>query len=82
MRYITTGEQFHAPEIQMNPRTIAAFFVLLITGGRVQTPTAQQIASERAKAWREHAAKIQKELNAERLNGFGFRAIDGRRIDF
>ena len=82
MKQITTGERFHAPEIQTNPRTIFAAAVLVLTGGRIQTRTARTIRRERARAWREYAERLQNELNAERLRGWGFRAIDGRRIDF
>lgn len=32
--------------------------------------------------WRKHVAEIQAELDAERLKGYGYRADNGRRIDF
>lgn len=56
--------------------------VLAISGGRIVTRTAARILSERRRAWLDHAAAIQSELDAERARGFGFRYCDGRRVNF
>ena len=66
-------------------KQFAVFFgaaVLLLSGGRIVTRTAARILSERRRAWLDHAAAIQAELDAERARGFGFRYCDGRRVDF
>lgn len=63
-------------------RNAAAALVFIITGGRIITPAARRRITETRKAWKERAEKIQKELDAERSRGWGFRYCDGRRIDF
>lgn len=56
--------------------------VLALSGGRIVTRTAARVLADRRRAWRDHAAGIQSELDAERARGWGFRYCDGRRIDF
>ena len=56
--------------------------ILKLSAGRIVTRTAARILSERRRAWMDHAAGIQSELDAERARGFGFRYCDGRRVNF
>lgn len=76
------GKRFKAPKIRPTAGTIAGTILLTITRGAIVTRAARQVIRERRRAWEAYAASIQKELDAERSRDWGFRAIDGRRIDF
>ncbi|MBR1473077.1 MAG: hypothetical protein IJ602_02320 [Paludibacteraceae bacterium] len=76
------GERFQAPETRPTAGAIFGALLLIATRGRITTATGRTIARKRAQAWKEHAAKIQQELDQERANGYGFCYLTGRRIDF
>lgn len=63
-------------------RTAAAVVVFALSGGRICTRTARKYFAARRRSWLDRAAAIQAELDAERARGYGFKYIDGRRIDF
>lgn len=75
-RRITIGARFKAPETSKAAKFGIVLFAL--TGYRAR-------AYERARRayfakWHEHAAALQSELDNQHRSGFGFRAIDGRRV--
>ena len=66
----------------MSGRAIIGGLLLRVSNGRIVTRTARQILAERRIAWQEHCVKMQAALDAERTRGWGFRHIDGRRVDW
>lgn len=66
----------------MNFRVMLSGLVLKLSAGRIVTRTARQILAGRRIAWQEKVAEMQAELDAERARGWGFKYIDGKRIDF
>lgn len=66
----------------MNFRVMLSGLVLKLSAGRIVTRTARQILAERRIAWQEKVAKMQAALDAERTRGWGFKYIDGKRIDW
>lgn len=66
----------------MSGRAIIGGLLLRVSNGRIVTRTARQILAERRIAWQEKCAQMQAELDAERTRGWGFKYIDGRRVDW
>lgn len=68
-------------EIRKNAGVIAGMILRTVTRGRFAT--AALVRYERAcrQEWRDHCFVMQAELDAERMRGWGFRFLDGKRID-
>lgn len=72
------GQQFR-PE-RLNGCQVAA--VLLHKFFGIQTKTYRTAKAVYLESWKKHAERIQTELDAERLKGWGFCYQTGKRIEF
>ena len=72
------GRRFDGPAL--SPAAVVGAVIYSLTG--LMTPAARRYHNARRAAWHDHAAGLQSELNAERARGWGWRYIDGRRVDF
>lgn len=66
----------------MNFRVMLSGLVLKLSAGRVVTRTARRVLEERKAKWEEKCEQMQAKLDAERSRGWGFKYIDGRRVDW
>ena len=73
-----SGRRFNGPAL--SPAAVLGAGVYFLTG--IKTAAVVKYDSTRRAAWHDHAARLQNELDAERARGWGWRAIDGRRVDF
>lgn len=73
-----SGRRFNGPAL--SPAAAVGIVVYFLTG--IVTPAAARYDRARRAAWQDHAARLQNELDAERARGWGWRVIDGRRVDF
>lgn len=77
-----TNEPIKHSSIMEHIKQIWGIILYRITNGRVITATTAEKVREHRKAWKEHCETIQGELDKERQRGWGFRYIDGKRVDF
>ena len=66
----------------MNGRVFLGGILLWMSGGRIVTRTVREAVRRERKAWAEHCREMQAALDEERTRGWGFKYIDGRRVDW
>lgn len=66
----------------MNFRVMLSGLVLKLSAGRIVTRTARRVLRERKAKWMKKCEQMQIALDEERARGWGFRYIDGRRVDW
>jgi len=66
----------------MSGRMMLSGLLLRLSNGRIVTRTARRVLRERKAKWMKKCEQMQIALDEERARGWGFRYIDGRRVDW